>query len=57
MTLHLHSEFQPWCYRCQLSRDEAEALLAEQAACDHTNTETEDGETMCIDCGLEFGGE
>ena len=33
MTLHLHTELVPGCYRCDLSRHEAETIAAEQAAC------------------------
>ena len=35
MTLHLHTELVPGCYRCDLSRHEAETIFAEQAACLH----------------------
>ena len=46
MTLHLHPEFIPGCYRCDLSRDEAETLAAEQSACLHPTV-------TCDDCGAE----
>lgn len=28
MTLHLHRQFVPWCFRCHLSRDEQERRAA-----------------------------
>ena len=47
MTLHLHTEPIPGCYRCDLSRHEAETILAEQAACHHPTV-------TCDDCGAEI---
>ncbi len=47
MTAHLHSEFVPGCYRCDLSHAEAESILAEQAACAHPTV-------TCDDCGKEI---
>lgn len=47
MTLHLHTELVPGCYRCDLSRHEAEAIFAEQSACLHLTV-------TCDDCGAEL---
>ena len=47
MTLHLHTELVPGCYRCDLSRHEAETILAEQSACLHP-------EVTCDECGAEI---
>ena len=44
MTLHLHTELVPGCYRCDLSRHEAETIFAEQAACLHPTV-------TCDECG------
>ena len=47
MTLHLHPEHVPGCYRCDLSRHEAETIAAEQAACLHLTV-------TCDECGAEI---
>lgn len=47
MTLHLHTEPIPGCYRCDLSRHEAETIAAEQAACLHPTV-------TCDECGAEI---
>ncbi len=47
MTLHLHAELVPGCYRCDLSRHEAEAILAERSACLHPAV-------TCDECGAEI---
>ena len=47
MTLHLHTELVPGCYRCDLSRHEAETIAAEQAACLHPTV-------TCDECGAEI---
>ena len=47
MTLHLHTELVPGCYRCDLSCHEAETIAAEQAACFHP-------EVTCDECGAEI---
>ena len=47
MTLHLHTELVPGCYRCDLSRHEAETIAAEQAACLHPMV-------TCDECGAEI---
>ena len=47
MTLHLHTELVPGCYRCDLSRHEAETIFAEQAACQHLTV-------TCDECGAEI---
>lgn len=48
MTLHLHAELVPGCYRCDIRRHEAETILAEQSACLHPTA-------TCDECGAEIG--
>ena len=48
MTLHLHAELVPGCYRCDIRRHEAETIFAEQSACLHPTA-------TCDECGAEIG--
>ena len=48
MTLHLHAELVPGCYRCDIRRHEAETIFAEQSACLHLTA-------TCDECGAEIG--
>lgn len=45
MTPHLHREFVPGCYRCDLSRDELDPIGAVIEAQQHGHLAPTDGET------------